>query len=629
MSNRAAVDNAAPVPTGVLSPKVRRAWESAQKLWNVRMHDPHLPVEADITHDSLAWFAFPPSVTVNRSMLEQLGASEEWESIFAHELGHHSLAPSTRLDALKIRHQMARALVASGVSEVRDEDLAKLSNLWTDLLVNARVEMLQRRRDSGGAAATPGIVRLLGITSRVGFTSDDRLWWVYRRTYELLWNLTPETMCPSSPPAAIPHRSTEVVEASIDTITREYLNQEIALRAARRERQRIDDELSATMSTRPEVDAGSIARLVRTFAGDAVSGALRFGMIAAPYIVEQERLGENSAQHSVDAGAGNCAADAAPATADELGRLLADRRLHEPLPDLSEHDIPVNIDPRVDDRVRGQSLDIARTLRLYAPSGDGAVLAAWYRSQASRWVRPFTERRPSLFAGNLPGPLELWEIGDDLADLDWPSTLRRGPQVVPGVSTLQRSYLDDDAEPAEAGIELDLYLDASGSMPNPRHGSPAVLAGTILALSVLRGGGRVRVTVFSGPGEVAGTSGFVRDHVRVVTALAWYPGNSTAFPLDLYGFRYEHLSIADERVRRHLVVISDDGLVSMFGEGNEEFIKVAPAVRPKLSTATLVLQDHQHQVAPLAEAAGYDIFYLESMEDAPQVCAKLAGVLHG
>ncbi|MCC6269700.1 MAG: VWA domain-containing protein [Microbacteriaceae bacterium] len=614
--------------TDELPPEVRAAWGHAQKLWQVHMHDPHVPERGEKLRNSLAWFSFPPSITVNRNVLERLGASEEWESVFAHELGHHVLAPSTRLDSLKIRHQMARALVASGSTQVSEEALGQLSNLWTDLLVNTRVEVLQRRVH-GEKATTPGIVRLLTITSQFGFNSDDRLWWVYRRTYELLWNLTPETMCPSSPPAAIPHRSTEIVEASIDTITREYLNQEIALRAARRERQRIDDELSATMCTRPEVDAGSIARLVRTFAGDAVSGALRFGMIAAPYLVEQERLGEDSAQHSADPGAGVCAADTAPATADELGRLLADRRLHEPLPDLSEHDIPVNIDPRVDDRVRGQSLDIARTLDLYAPSGDGAVLAAWYRSQASRWVRTFTERRPSLHAGNLPGPLELWEIGDDLADLDWPSTLRRGPQIVPGVSTLQRSYLDDDAEPAEAGIELDLYLDASGSMPNPRQGSPAVLAGTILALSVLRGGGRVRVTVFSGPGEVAGTTGFVRDHVRVVTALAWYPGNGTTFPLDLYGFRYEHLPIADERVRRHLVVISDDGLVSMFGEGNEEFIKVAPAVRPKLTTATLVLQDHRHQVAPLAEAAGYDIFYLESMEDAPQVCAKLAGVLHG
>lgn len=628
MSTRSAVTDPTPAPVDVLSPKVREAWESAQKLWNVRMHDPHLPVEADITHSALAWFAFPPSVTVNSAMLEKLGASEEWESVFAHELGHHALAPSTRLDALKIRHQIARALVAAGVTNVRDEDLAKLSNLWTDLLVNARVEILQRRRTSAGADSTPGIVRLLGITSKVGFTSDDRLWWAYRRTYELLWDLTPETLCPATPPDPLPRHSTPIEEKPLSEIKGEYRDMERRLRAARRERQRIDDELSATMVTNPEVDAVSLARVVRTFAGDAISGALRFGMIAAPYVAEQEHLRSDS-DHRDGTGAGDCAAEAIPATQGELGRLFSDRRLHEPFPDLGDLDIPVLRDPRVDDDARGQNLGLARTLTLYGPSGENAVLAAWYRAEASRWVRPFTERGTSQLTSTLPGPLELWELSDDLADLDWPSTLRRGPNIVPGVSTLQRSFLDDEAEAAEAGIELDLYLDASGSMPDPREGSPAVLAGTILALSVLRGGGRVRVTVFSGPNEVGGTTGFERDHASVISALAWYPGNGTAFPLDLFGTRYEHLPPADERVRRHVIVISDDGLVSMFGQGNEEFVNVAPAVRSKLSTATLVLRDTAHQVAPLADAAGYDVVYLESMEDAPRVCATLAEVLRG
>ncbi|MGL1395359.1 hypothetical protein ACSTI7_23440, partial [Vibrio parahaemolyticus] len=85
------------------------------------------------------------------------GGADEWESVFAHELGHHVLAPSTRLDALKIRHQLARALHAAGAYAIRDADLSLLSNLWTDLLVNSRVAVLQRRRDGPGE---PGIVRL-------------------------------------------------------------------------------------------------------------------------------------------------------------------------------------------------------------------------------------------------------------------------------------------------------------------------------------------------------------------------------------------------------------------------------------------------------------------------------------
>ncbi|MFC0197309.1 VWA domain-containing protein, partial [Microbacterium arthrosphaerae] len=286
------------------------------------------------------------------------------------------------------------------------------------------------------------------------------------------------------------------------------------------------------------------------------------------------------------------------------------------------------------DEQEGQRLGVARTLALYEGSDEAAVLAAWYRSEAAPWVRPVTERRPARPAPELPGPLESWEVGDDLADLDWSATLQAAPVVVPGVTTRRRSHLDDTPEPVEAGIELDLYIDSSGSMTSPRRGSAAVLAGTILALSVLRGGGRVRVTSFSGPGQVAGSDTFTRDHVRIVADLAFFFAGSTSFPLDLLARRYDPLPAltgdpAHDDVRRHLVVLSDDGLTSMFGEGNEPYAAVASRVRGKLTTGTLVVLDRMRRVEQLAAAAGYATLYVQAMEDAPRACARLAEVLHG
>ena len=501
---------------------------------------------------------------------------------------------------------------------IRDDDLGMLANLWTDLLVNARIAILQAGA-MPAEAQPPAIVRLLTVTSRSGFDSTDRLWWMYRRVYELLWNLPPETMCPTSPPPVIRQPPSEAVEATIESVPERFRQKEVALQAARRETQRIADELGATVTTRPALDADRVARLVRTFAGDAVSGALRFGMIAAPYLVELEQRSDANTGRGAPGKAGatggaGCAGDTAPATATELGALPGTGAASE-----------AGLDPAGG----GQRLGVAQTLKLYASSNPDAVLAAWYRAEASAWVRPLTERRPSQPISELPGPLELWEIGDDLADIDWASTLRNGPQIVPGVTTQRRSYLDDEVAPAEAAIELDLYLDASGSMPHPRTGSAAVLSGTILALSTLRGGGRVRVTTFSGPGQVAGTNGFIRDHGALIAALAFFPGGGTSFPLDIFGARYERVAIADETVRRHLVVLSDDGLTSMFGEQNVPYAGVASAVRPKLTTATLVLQDRSKRVAPLAAAAGYDVSYVDSMADCPRVCARLAEVIHG
>ncbi|PTT15935.1 NAD/NADP transhydrogenase subunit alpha [Microbacterium sp. HMWF026] len=595
----------------------RRAWESAQQLWGVRMHDATLRPGAGREHGAPAWFTFPPQIVVDPRMVADLGGADELESVFAHELGHHALAPGTRLDALKIRHQLARTLVAAGATSLRDDDLAMLANLWTDLLVNARVALLQRRRDGPGE---PGITRLSRSLFRASRDTGGRLWWVYLRTYELLWNLPPGTLCAVQPPPAprLPQPRRADVEASEPYRRRA----DDRVRAARVEAERVARELAEATITRPGLDADLLAELVRTFAGDAVSGALRFGVLMAPYIVADRAMLERMPS-------GVCAADEAPPGGPELGRVLADRRLHEPLPAREMPGRgPASGVTRSDGGGAGQALGIAETLELYDAADQDAVLAAWYRSEAARWVRPLTRRAPSTPSEELPGPVETWETGDDLADLDWPATLRAGGVVVPGITTRRRSFLADEPLPRETSITLDLYIDSSGSMPDPQTGSPAVLAGTILALSILRGGGRVRVASFSGPGQVGGSEDFSRDPVRVVRDLALFFGGGTTFPLDLLERRSLGRQPAS-RERRHLVVLSDDGLVSMFGEGDPDRAGVAAQVRATLSTGTLVVLDSSRQVEPLARAAGYDLLYIESMDDAPRACAELAEVLNG
>ncbi|GAA5206835.1 hypothetical protein GCM10025774_09490 [Microbacterium kyungheense] len=655
----------APVPERVaLEGPAREAWERAQELWGVRMGDARLLPGAGAEHGAAAWFTFPPAIAVDPAMLADLGAGAELESVFAHELGHHALAPSTRIDQLKIRHQLARALVAAGATAVRDDDVSLLSNLWTDLLVNTRVALLQRRRDARGQvpAGEPGIVRTSRLMYRGGRETARPLWWVYLRAYELLWNLAAGELCALVPPPVSPPARAEAppdADRPLDRVPERFREKEKALREARAAAARVAAELEAAVTVHPVLDADDVARIVRTFASDAVSGALRFGVVMAPYLVAEERARQReraaSGPSRPDAGApgapapagppgGACAADSAPATADELGRVFADPRLHGNVPLRVRATDPGRAGAGKDAigdtaasgrQGAGQGFGVAQTLALYEGSDPAAVLATWYRAEAARWVRPFTQRRPAAPAPELPGPLETWEAGDDLADLDWPATLQAAPVVVPGVTTRRRSYLDDEPTPRETGIELDLYIDSSGSMPAPTRGSAAILAGTILALSVLRGGGRVRVTSFSGPGEVGGSDGFSRDHVRIAADLALYFGGGTSFPLDLLARRYDPLPALPESgasgdaVRRHLVVLSDDGLTSMFGVGNEPFAGVAARVRTKLTTGSLVVLDSARRVEGLAAAAGYDMLYVTKMDDAPRACARLAEVLHG
>nr|WP_236571345.1 vWA domain-containing protein [Microbacterium hydrocarbonoxydans] len=616
-------DEPEPIP---LTDDARRAWERALALWRVRLDDPRMRPGAAERHGAPAWFAFPPSVTIDPQYLAERGLSDELWSMFAHEIGHHVLAPSTRIDALKIDHQMARAITTVTQRDAHD-GARRLGNMWSDLLVNTRLAQLQRI-EAGGSIPTRdlGIVRLGRALYPAPHDSRDRLWWVYCRAYELLWQLPEGMLCPQQAPDRPAARSVTPRQVPLSEIPEKHREKERLLREASAERERIAVELAGATATNPPVDAALVADAVRTFGTDPVSGAALFGVIAAPYLAEQDAAGGWPLEPPV-----GCGVDDRPATAAELGRLLADQRLRADLP---RH--PGTVTGAADDdegeggdrRDAGQRLTIARTLQLYSDSGEDAVLAAWYRTEAARWVRPFTRPVPSVPAGGIPGPLELWEVGDALGDIDWPVTMRSGT-VIPGVTTRRRSELDDEPLSRETSLELDLYIDSSGSMTHPRRGSPAVLAATILALSILRGGGRVRVTSFSGTGEVAGMPRFGRDPVEIIAAISLFFGRSTSFPLDLYAARYANIPTAEDDTQRHVVVLSDDGLVSMFGVGNEPYAGVARQVREALTTGTLVLMDPRRQVAQLAERDGYDVVYLESMADAPAACAALAVTLHG
>lgn len=563
------------------------AWAEAEALWGVRLHDP----KDARGGPSFAWFSFPPEVTVDHRQVRRLGIEPHLVSVYAHEIGHHVLSPGTRLDNLKIRHQLARAIAASGAGSIPHpgEQAGMLANLWSDLLVNTRVAELQRRRRP---AAEPDMTTLWRALSAEPTT--DPLWWVVLRTYELLWKLPDGALCPAAPP---PVRT--------GTWDRPPAGPEA-------ESARIQRELDGALTLEPALDAALLARTVRTFAADPVSGALRAGMVLAPYL---RASGGGGASRPCGGEAG-----AAPASPADLDAVLGDPRLAEP---------PVHpaldraaAESELDHDARGQGYGLAATLGLYRGSDPASVVAAWYTAEARRWIRPLTQPAADPPAGDeIPGPAVEWELGDELADLDWPTTLGRSPQVVPGVTTRRRTTLPDPGPVGVEPVELELYVDSSGSMRDPRLESPAVLAGCILLLSVLRGGGSVRVTSFSGAGQVAGGERFGRDRAAVVADLTTYFGGGTTFPLDLMRRRVRG---PGRGARRHLVVLSDDGLQSMFGTGQPGLEDVAAAARADFATATLVLVDQRRSVADAAAAAGYAVAYVEAMTDAPRVCTALA-----
>jgi hypothetical protein len=628
----------------------RTAWKSAQALWGVDLHDPELRPHAKAP--SFAWFTFPPQVSFDLPLADRLGVGGFLESIFAHEIGHHALSPSTRLTSLKIQHQIARALAATDATRIPNvhDEVHRLSNLWSDLLINVRVAEAQRRRD--GKAAPPEMVRMWTVLGGNG--GGDALWWVVLRAYEVLWGLAAGALCPAEPPAAPVDPTEEERRRREASSTAQYRKTVLENMRATMSEQKVAEreqdflaqdaaavvqrEFDALALTNPRLDATLLAETVRTFGDDPVSGALRFGMLLAPYL-----LGPGDALTKPGAPAGACDGEtgAGPATAGELVAVLGDARLQEnpehpavvkarglvaPSATALEVGNPPGTPPGAPTSSTGQGYGLARTLQLYSASAANDVTAAWYQTRARTYVRPLLQRSTAAppAGAEIPGPLESWEPGDDLADLDWAASMARSPNIVPGVTTRRREYLPDVPPVASVSLDLDLYIDSSGSMVSPGRESPAVLAGTILILSVLRGGGRVRVTSFSAAGQVAGGHRFTRDRLEALRDLTFYFGGGTVFPLDLYGSRYSGLGRTSSSVRRHVVVLSDEGLLSMFGAGQPQYADVAARVRRGLDTATLILQDPRRSIRQPAAEAGYDVEYIERMDDAPAACARLA-----
>ncbi|MFD7075050.1 hypothetical protein ACFV9G_12640 [Nocardioides sp. NPDC059952] len=605
----------------------REAWEQALDLWGVDLHDPVVHTRSD--QGSFAWFGFPPEVNVDPGELARHGGEGHLTSVFAHEIGHHLLSPSTRADSLKIRQQMARVI---DLYDRRHRlDLAAASgfcaNLWSDMLINDRVMQLQRARLAPDE--TPDMVQLTEALAAPALTKgprgaeDNELWWVVQRAYELLWRLPEGTLAWPDPPVGwkaayeqeIDRLRQQVKNQRRKTPPKERANRWRAQReVAQRECDLADLEYDPRAGLDPAHDATTVADVVRTLAADPVSGAVPWAMVMVPYLL----LGfQGTGCHEDSPGAPSAA---------ELAGAIGDPRLQKPLvhPDDAEVVVAEGEAGGSGSDGSGQALGLARTLELMAGADPHAVMAAWYEAEARPHVAPLVQRGLAPAGPAIPGPLEEWELGDDLADLDWPATLTTGAVFVPGVTTRRRTFIADEPEIDHEPVLLDLYLDSSGSMTNPQRGSAAIVAGTILSLSVLRGGGRVRVTSWSSAGQVAGDSAYTRDRVEIMRQLTTYFGGGTTFPLDLLRARYPAARQPKDG-QRHLVVLSDAGLDTFLGRGQEEYADVAASVRRVIDTGSLMIIGHwRGQSREEAERLGYDVAEIPDVMQAPAACAALA-----
>lgn len=490
------------------------AWPKALALWSpyARLREPRWCFsEQEAAEEGLTGsFAMirldDHGVVVNLKGVEALGLEDYALEVMGHEVGHHIYCPGDLSDQGRMISRLRAALPTI------EKHAGDLANIYADLLINNRLQ-----REAGLRMAD--VYRALSRPS----SKPGPLWTLYMRIYELLWGLNR------------------------------------------------GDLATGQITSALEGDAQWGARLFRAYAQDWVRGSGRFGALCFPYLLN-DRTGElekilSYFHDTRDAAAGGgVPAGLAEMDPDEEGESA------HPSEDPALGGVPrkkgtASIAKGGGDGQYREPFEYGQILKSMGVTlSDHDIAVAYYKERALPHLIPFPSRKAPVGKDPLPEGSDAWDTGESLAAIDWSETLMTSPRVIPGVTTRQRVYgTMEGTPPAPEPLDLDLYVDCSGSMPNPQtQMSYLTLAGTIVALSALRAGARVQATLWSGPGQFETTEGFVRDENRILRILTGYLGGSTAFPISLLGSTYRDRKPTDRPA--HVLVISDDGVTTMFGQ---------------------------------------------------------------
>ena len=494
-----------------------KAWPRATMCWSpfLKLRPPLLctttreAVEAGLTGSFAAIRLDNQRITINLEEVRRYGIEGYAVEVLAHEIGHHMLAPGTMTDHVRCLARIRRGL------PTLEQHVPLIANLYTDLLVNDRLQ-----RSSG--LRMNEVFRALIDSESV----PTRLWTLYLRIMEELWDLAPHELG------------------------------------------------SGETDDRMEGDAWLGARLVRVYGGEWIDGAGRFAALVLPYLAEDTDALKDATVHgdTVRAGDGSRPSGLAAIDAGELDGAMhpsEDPRITGD-PTASAAGLPPGNAPAGPSA--GQSRPPFEFAQILRDAGldlsDLDAAAMYYRELALPHLVPFPRRRTPPVADPLPEGIEPWSLGDPLDDLDWFQSVMISPTVIPGLTTVQRVWGNSEgADPSDEPVDLDIYVDSSGSMPNPTQSlSYPALAGAVICLSALRAGSAVQATLWSGPGEVLTTDGFVRDPDRILRVLIGYFGGSTQFPLGVLRDTYAPSRVLRRRV--HLLQISDEGIDTMVADAD-------------------------------------------------------------
>ncbi len=532
----------------------RQAWPRALAHWSkyTRLHDPALCVtkaEA-VTQGLTGSFAMirlaDKSIVIDLETVRDLDLDHFAIEVLAHEIGHHVLAPSTGID-----HFRLLARIRAGLPTL-EAHAPMIANLYTDLLINDR---LQRQE----SLQMDGVYAKLHERQTKGGQKTSNLWVLYAGIYEELWRL--------------PRGSIGGPVSDDDLIGAAWLG----------------------------------ARLVRVYASDWLVGGSRFATLVLPYLLDDTDADTVTGllHDTAMAGEGSepvAMSDIDPGELDDLIHPSEDAKITGEDDANTDTSGPSELsDAGGQMGQRREPFEYGEILRAGgAKLSDVEIAIRYYREQALPHLIRFPVREQDRSAEPQLEGMETWELGDPLDEIDWLQSLTNAPHPIPGMTTLRRVYGEEPGSNRQVQpVDLDIYVDSSGSMPNPAQQiSYLTLAGAIIALSALKAKSRVQATLWSGKNQFMCTDGFVTRENDILGILTGFYGGGTAFPIHKLRDTYANREKTDRAV--HILIISDDGISTMFDtdeRGNSGWDASANAMKVA-GAGTMALNLWPHATQP-------------------------------
>ncbi len=455
------------------------------------------------------------AVVISLRQIAEQGLTKFAPEILAHEIGHHVYAPGDLTDHARMLARMRAALPD------REDDAGMVGNLYTDLLINDRLQRVAELR----------IAEVYAALSHAWRGRAGHLWSFYMRIYEVLWRLKPGTFVASKDDALFEH------------------------------------------------DAQLGAKLIRVYRRDWLAGAAKFAALCYPYLAKDESTAlRRVLVPLLDAErptAGTIPSGLTELEADEIGDVLHPREdpalggyADEGGEDREDGTAESQGGKGPNDEYRGPAdyRDLLRSIGVTLSDDDLTI--RYYRERALPHIVPFPEQVLDVTAEPLPEGLEDWEFGAPIEEIDWLESVIASPQVIPGLTTRRRVYGQvEGSERDSVAVDLFLGVDCSGSMMNPKRGvSFPVLGGAIIALSALRAGAKVMVTLSGEPGRHSSTDGFVEDETAILRALTGYHGTGYTFAIPRLVDAFPEEAQRDRPA--HILIVTDSDIYRML-EGKD------------------------------------------------------------